>query len=563
MLACMEMGQSAEKCGCADHDEDGAKGAVGSTFHNVGAVDAVSVVTWNIAAVNNNPFEYWLTISDPAYMNLMVGVENLLERPASRDIKVGEVFTDQMFNDLKEHLKAEGVAGINEVEKSMWTSGELRLRERRIISEFIKDKSLGAKRLISMPDRVTNTINIVTQRDSVFQPPPSCRPTVINNYDQDVGTMEGWWKAWLDFMFRNALVVRTRDGSQSQRPFEMLEPIPRTKYPAVTEDEERLARPLQILCLAIFDAVMVHMMNLLSPDGTWMNVKSNIMNSLYKNKGARTLEILAKTYGTCDIHCLQEVAATFRDRFRGSLLSETHEAVFPAKLDGKRDQNSLILLRKGTFEVGSIAEVTESIAKRFPKELKLADGDLLVVTYRSSAGPGGPCSRLVVSFHGDTNGLLSWPMLNAVDEAARQEFPNHHLILGVDANLYAEESKEKMSFVDFMQKASSLGYSSCFGDNPDPKGCITTCNARTFLQPQLNKAIRQKDRVALGDRNPKDTILFRSSQSEVWSRPNEQQQPNPLKDNTGSLEYLEDTVFPTLDFPSDHGVVATTLKVKA
>jgi hypothetical protein len=27
---------------------------------------AVNVASWNIAAVNNNPFEYWITSPDPA-----------------------------------------------------------------------------------------------------------------------------------------------------------------------------------------------------------------------------------------------------------------------------------------------------------------------------------------------------------------------------------------------------------------------------------------------------------------------------------------------------------------
>jgi hypothetical protein len=56
----------------------------------------------------------------------------------------------------------------------------------------------------------------------------------------------------------------------------------------------------------------------------------------------------------------------------------------------------------------------------------------------------------------------------------------------------------------------------------------------------------------LTDRNPKDFILFRSADfvKEVT-----------IKDNTGRKEYDEDTPFPTLDFPSDHGVVATALRV--
>lgn len=39
-------------------------------------------ITWNVAAVNNNPFEYWITHDDPAYNTLIDGVQvRLLQRP--------------------------------------------------------------------------------------------------------------------------------------------------------------------------------------------------------------------------------------------------------------------------------------------------------------------------------------------------------------------------------------------------------------------------------------------------------------------------------------------------
>ena len=39
----------------------------------------------------------------------------------------------------------------------------------------------------------------------------------------------------------------------------------------------------------------------------------------------------------------------------------------------------------------------------------------------------------------------------------------------------------------------------------------TTFNARTYLQPQLNKAVRMAERASsdMTDKNPKDHILFR------------------------------------------------------
>ena len=53
-----------------------------------------------------------------------------------------------------------------------------------------------------------------------------------------------------------------------------------------------------------------------------------------------------------------------------------------------------------------------------------------------------------------------------------------------------------------------------------------------------------------GDKNPKDFIIFDANDFSVrWT----------TKDNTGEKKYIEGMVFPTLTFPSDHGITATSL----
>ena len=71
-----------------------------------------------------------------------------------------------------------------------------------------------------------------------------------------------------------------------------------------------------------------------------------------------------------------------------------------------------------------------------------------------------------------------------------------------------------------------------------------------FLQPQLNKAIAYSERDKKGDKNPKDFIIFFAADFIV---------DTVAKDNTGEKKYIEGMVFPTLNFPSDHGVTSTTL----
>jgi len=152
---------------------------------------SLAVTSWNIAAINNNPFEYWITFPEnPQYEIIMGDIERYLETPTDQeDVPVHQVFTDDMFARLE--TKMTTVASWPSI-RSFWEND---FKNRRIISEFMKDKELGSKRLASMPDRVTNTINVVDQLD------PVCRPTVINMYDGDLSSMDQWYNSWERFLF--------------------------------------------------------------------------------------------------------------------------------------------------------------------------------------------------------------------------------------------------------------------------------------------------------------------------------------------------------------------------
>ena len=69
---------------------------------------------------------------------------------------------------------------------------------------------------------------------------------------------------------------------KDQMVYETLLPIKRSKYPALSEDEERLSIPLQTLCGAIFDAILVHMMNSIAP---------NLIHSLNASILCKTIDL--------------------------------------------------------------------------------------------------------------------------------------------------------------------------------------------------------------------------------------------------------------------------------
>ena len=58
-------------------------------------------ISWNVAAINNNPFEYYITHKDPKYNELMEDVQKFIDEPGEADVAVEEVFTPAMFQELK------------------------------------------------------------------------------------------------------------------------------------------------------------------------------------------------------------------------------------------------------------------------------------------------------------------------------------------------------------------------------------------------------------------------------------------------------------------------------
>ena len=125
----------------------------------------------------------------------------------------------------------------------------------------------------------------------------------------------------------------------------------------------------------------------------------------------------------------------------------------------------------------------------FDRSVPVAEGDLLVVSVEDVLGR----KYLLASFHGDTNGLATLPVLAAVHKLA-QAMPQHRLVFGLDANTYAVGSSKLQGVSEFASAFVADGYTSCWGDRPDPNSA-TTFNARTFLQPQLQKAAKTDEKV--------------------------------------------------------------------
>ena len=413
-------------------------------------------------------------------------------------------------------MQASGWDGLDKV-REQW---DRNYKDRKVISEFIKDDLIGKKRLASMPDRITNTINAAEGQTIM-------RPTVINCYDGNLSSLEGWWKQWLDFMFRKKVAVKDGDGTREVVVRDMLPPIRHAKYPSISEEEQAISIPLQTVCIAIFDAILVNMLNNLS--NSWQNLRDDMCNKLNRHKIERSIEILSETYWNSDVMFLQEVASAFVVQAEKSTLVSSHSIHIPTGMDDDRDQNSIILLKRGVFT--SEKEVTDSVVAEYAAwpdggKLPLEKGDLFVLSVtRVSDGE----KFLLASFHGDTNGLATVPVLTAVQHYVISVLPDHKLLFGMDANTYASPSSDQQGVVQFAEFYTSKKLNSCYGPKPNPFN-FTTFHARTFLQTQLNKAITLEEKDSKGDKNPKDFIIFFASDFKVLST---------NKDNTGVQKYIE------------------------
>ena len=494
----------------------------------------LNVITWNIAAVNNNPFEYWITNNDPSYNRIMTNVSTFIDNPGSYDIPVEKIFTEEMYSELEESMIAANWTGIAAT-RNLWNTD---YKKRKIISQFLRDAELGKKRLVSMPDRVTNTIN--TANEGVVM-----RPTVVNCYDTaDLSTMTKWWVEWKKFIFEREVVVNKHGVKTKIKVSDMFSKIRKSKYPSITTAEEEISIPLQALCAAIFDAILVNMMNTID-NQEWQPLREDMCNKLNRKKTDRITEILQTSYSTADIQFLQEVASSFGDAIKKKPLISIFDVYYPASMDGDRDQNSFILLKKGKFK--DVKEVTSIVFNylNHSKPAPVSNGDLLVLTALDIVDNA---RYILASFHGDTNGLATIPIVNAIREYSLTK-PNYKLLFGLDANTYYKPESDQQGVIEFAEFYTSKKLNSCYGPTPNPLN-FTTFHARTHLQPQLNKAVRFDEKDKKGDKNPKDFILFFASDFNVLST---------SKDNTGERKYVENMVFPTLSFPSDHGVTSTIL----
>jgi hypothetical protein len=143
----------------------------------------------------------------------MDNVESMIESPGDKDVPLSQVFPAAAFDELATAMRRIGWDGVDEI-VALWATD---YSARPLVTGFLKDKDLGAKRFMSMPDRFTNTVNVVSTTGEA-----ACRPSVVNNYVGDLGSFSAWWQSWKSFMFEQPLMVAGKKGPVERIPYMML-----------------------------------------------------------------------------------------------------------------------------------------------------------------------------------------------------------------------------------------------------------------------------------------------------------------------------------------------------
>jgi hypothetical protein len=292
-------------------------------------------------------------------------------------------------------------------------------------------------------------------------------------------------------------------------------------------------------------------------DANWAETKKMLVDALVERKVNATIDILERVAKEGrEIICLQEVSEQMRDGIaKSEVLTEKFDCLSGPDFDATRNQNSIVLASKTFFESG-VWEVVSVNKTKLPAGV--ASGDLCVVREVSLEEKKDKDRRkpfAIASFHGDTNGLQTVDVVKAVNNECGD---SSALIFALDANCHHDDNKGKRLSVETMYGSlAAENLQNCWGD--EHALCpTTTCNARSFLQPQLNKAVFYKEKLTskLVDRHPKDHLFVSSGQFKV----NTEMSKRVNDASEDAFRWVDDMPFPTLSFPSDHALVSFELE---
>jgi hypothetical protein len=498
---------------------------------------SMKVVTWNMAGINNNPFEYWSSEEGSRMQKIQQYMEEFVDgQGIGETLKIETIFPPENLSALLEATRKANTQYISwKIDEKVFTY---------IGTLYDRLQNLTVNQLIKGPDDKTMACMNDTRRFSRPDSVTSNRPTVVN---QAKFNPNSWYKDWLTFMFT------ARSSSPGKTPQPPVLDVQNKKLKALqsaAKSEEKsedisdeglwIGTLTDLLMLGIFDATLILGMKK-SGVPKWMDCKMGSVEEAKKKKEEKLMQIL-DGYEKADVIFLQEVSQSIMK----ILKEKTRETTFRVQTTDQNPESNQM----------TAVLIKHSLVIPYSLNLLPTKKTLLgttAVEVKIKGGKGQPDVKYVLaSVHSKTED--AYKTVRALKNLALHN-SSQRIIIGIDSNANPENGQYTPGVFNYQVTELQLhtGWT-----NTALKRSYTTYKQRSFIQSQVNKSCTSKEtrNVNVGAQNDccvKDFILWGNVGHNHF---NPRLEVSCELANTDTpYVWVGNQLLPTESFPSDHVIV--------
>jgi hypothetical protein len=512
----------------------------------------------NLAGVNKNPFEFYAQLPNTLYSSLIEYVDGVVFENAHPELNVtlSRLMTvssnptepdGDPVEPLRMKLVAAGIAP-DEAFNVWWDQWS-----QKTIVEFLKSTDTGRQRLVSQADQRTSSVQARTRTG--FR--EVHRPSVVTQDDFVFEDLATWWTNWKHFMFDMDVALSfdedrkpTLDsiGRTCQLIEMMLNAKGEPKYGPPLTLQIAESTSLQILCLALCDAALLHIVldwqaGLSAADAprdsSQTYVKARTQGATACSTESQVKQLRA---ASADVMFLQEVS--------GRALSKLEEQF--------QDEYLIVSPTPPTNQMSVVMASRKHFEALKPRANPGWTTGMCVATATDRCYP--PREWLLASFHAKSEGTDTPTALEHLESIRGEHFG---VLVGLDANTVATKKGTSYTAGAFMDACRSYQYLphvyKLLRENSsetalDWKKASTTLKARTVVQVQFDKTKSLKA-IEKGevDQNPKDWILVGRGDENTPAR--FKLHSAARVNNARDHDFDEAMFMPSDSWPSDHAMI--------
>lgn len=487
----------------------------------------ISVMSWNVASVNANPFEYWMKKYSEIYDKFMTKIDKLLDtRQRGQSERQELLNSDQLcdFKKIEDYFNNETINNIisevkttlnynNDVYNQVLEYYNKNLKSVKII-DVLHNKLYVDSRMYSHPDKELskNTKNP--------------RPALTTTYEDSTvfNDLNKWQKAWTKHVITKKNIKAITDWPDQ------------SKAPLIEGMTPEMRNILGVLFLFFYDASFIIAKQLTKTSTAEFNeLRNDIIDNLVKSKTKNTCQIIHDN--NCDIVFLQEVGHDLKRLLK----SQSKFKIYDSK------ETCILIHRNINDHVTNV----ELINNLFNEKFDICALRCKINNY----------DYVLASFHADGKGKQTPIFLNKLSNILTD---SNLLIAGMDANCVwndygkAPDNVKINEILEIFENENFINAVKFENISDKTKRAIynTTNKARTFFQAQTDKAVSIDEVDENSDKNPKDHIFVKDLQVLKWSKMPYGKDPMLLN---GPM--LSNGPMPSKEFPSDHAIIEADIEL--